>query len=115
MNWAWDKSITHEDPARFPAARNRNLPAKTDSRPRAWFARLRVVAGVRHHRLFDFSHRQVYRGAFAESEVVFPGVGPRRSDFAVRLRRLRRAGLHVSRSEEHTSELQSRQYLVCRL
>src|SRR3712207_7241057 len=26
-----------------------------------------------------------------------------------------RAGAHVVRSEEHTSELQSRQYLVCRL
>src|SRR3712207_7418806 len=25
------------------------------------------------------------------------------------------AGRHVARSEEHTSELQSRQYLVCRL
>src|SRR3712207_7003972 len=24
-------------------------------------------------------------------------------------------GLHIARSEEHTSELQSRQYLVCRL
>src|SRR5258707_13034166 len=29
---------------------------------------------------------------------------------------IRRAGVyHVARSEEHTSELQSRQYLVCRL
>src|SRR3712207_8857889 len=28
---------------------------------------------------------------------------------------LRSAGLAVARSEEHTSELQSRQYLVCRL
>src|SRR3712207_7067785 len=27
----------------------------------------------------------------------------------------REAGLQVGRSEEHTSELQSRQYLVCRL
>src|SRR3712207_7689729 len=26
-----------------------------------------------------------------------------------------RAGFHATRSEEHTSELQSRQYLVCRL
>src|SRR3712207_8949776 len=28
---------------------------------------------------------------------------------------LRRRGLDLARSEEHTSELQSRQYLVCRL
>src|SRR3712207_7899834 len=31
------------------------------------------------------------------------------------LRRLRRQGADRERSEEHTSELQSRQYLVCRL
>src|SRR3712207_9205216 len=32
------------------------------------------------------------------------------------IRRLTEEGLHVTlRSEEHTSELQSRQYLVCRL
>src|SRR3712207_8888936 len=34
------------------------------------------------------------------------------------VRGMRRAGIHpsgVDRSEEHTSELQSRQYLVCRL
>src|SRR3712207_7753726 len=30
-------------------------------------------------------------------------------------RRDRLLGVHVERSEEHTSELQSRQYLVCRL
>src|SRR5258707_3724012 len=29
--------------------------------------------------------------------------------------RLQRVGLQCQRSEEHTSELQSRQYLVCRL
>src|SRR3712207_8335858 len=34
--------------------------------------------------------------------------------FAVRSR-CRRAGRRGTRSEEHTSELQSRQYLVCRL
>src|SRR3712207_8075452 len=28
---------------------------------------------------------------------------------------LRKAGIEIDRSEEHTSELQSRQYLVCRL
>src|SRR3712207_6855114 len=31
------------------------------------------------------------------------------------LRRAARAGVDAARSEEHTSELQSRQYLVCRL
>src|SRR3712207_8188645 len=42
---------------------------------------------------------------------------PRRSGDVVRdhgLRLLRGEG-HLARSEEHTSELQSRQYLVCRL
>src|SRR3712207_8943217 len=46
--------------------------------------------------------------------------GERLPDLAVRARRdpRRRWGLggaHDARSEEHTSELQSRQYLVCRL
>src|SRR3712207_8678485 len=47
---------------------------------------------------------------FAEVEVL-KGVGPALA------RPLKRLGLNrvVDRSEEHTSELQSRQYLVCRL
>src|SRR3712207_8677131 len=58
------------------------------------------------------------------------GVGEEGDPHAAALRRDRRAGVragaggrggrggphrHVQRSEEHTSELQSRQYLVCRL
>src|SRR3712207_7554545 len=49
--------------------------------------------------------------------VAGPGVGPVTGDEAVHLvvaRREELAGV-VPRSEEHTSELQSRQYLVCRL
>src|SRR3712207_7745900 len=42
-------------------------------------------------------------------EVAYAPEGP-----TVVLRRMRQAGLS-HRSEEHTSELQSRQYLVCRL
>src|SRR5690606_39562913 len=33
----------------------------------------------------------------------------------IRLQKLRKAEIHVERSEEHTSELQSRENLVCRL
>src|SRR3712207_8260756 len=40
-------------------------------------------------------------------------VGPARHVLAAPCRRGR--GRHCGRSEEHTSELQSRQYLVCRL
>src|SRR3712207_7310037 len=40
-----------------------------------------------------------------------PAVPPR----LPRLRRVRRHQVQARRSEEHTSELQSRQYLVCRL
>src|SRR3712207_8340996 len=46
------------------------------------------------------------------------GRRPRRRGGEGRLRRLRLRGAEVhrlERSEEHTSELQSRQYLVCRL
>src|SRR3712207_8198468 len=34
---------------------------------------------------------------------------------SVRIPRLLNGDIHASRSEEHTSELQSRQYIVCRL
>src|SRR3712207_8059440 len=46
-----------------------------------------------------------------------PGGGERVADARAALRRRRRAlgTAPASRSEEHTSELQSRQYLVCRL
>src|SRR3712207_7527449 len=40
-------------------------------------------------------------------DLLAPGAARRRGGAALRLR--------VGRSEEHTSELQSRQYLVCRL
>src|SRR3712207_8409856 len=43
------------------------------------------------------------------------GPGRYRPGPAVRCRRACRPRLRGSRSEEHTSELQSRQYLVCRL
>src|SRR3712207_7996157 len=60
-------------------------------------------------------------GSFVADDIARADVGPvwrprrgglRRSAAPER----RRAGRHAaSRSEEHTSELQSRQYLVCRL
>src|SRR5947209_9860523 len=37
------------------------------------------------------------------------------AQLAVELQGVVRRGRHLARSEEHTSELQSRQYLVCRL
>src|SRR3712207_8403919 len=50
--------------------------------------------------------QQVLRGLAAHlvQEVVVPGD-----------QRVERLALRVPRSEEHTSELQSRQYLLCRL
>src|SRR3712207_8380869 len=45
-----------------------------------------------------------------------PGIGPRSADRILAARRETRFhDLSQLRSEEHTSELQSRQYLVCRL
>src|SRR3712207_8931043 len=45
-----------------------------------------------------------------------PGVPqPRRAGHEVRARAARHRPARRARSEEHTSELQSRQYLVCRL
>src|SRR3712207_6900717 len=56
--------------------------------------------------------------ALVETEVrhawcASPG-GGRRGRPGTGRRRLRRRGPALERSEEHTSELQSRQYLVCR-
>src|SRR3712207_7152118 len=50
-------------------------------------------------------------------DVVGGARGPprRRAGPARRARRGARGGVPAGRSEEHTSELQSRQYLVCRL
>src|SRR5205823_13077349 len=44
-----------------------------------------------------------------------PGAGAPRPPTAARCRPTRRAGSAAGRSEEHTSELQSLAYLVCRL
>src|SRR5947209_15990544 len=75
-----------------------------------------------------------YTTLFRSHEVVAQRVGPRERAGAARVREVpavlaageRRTGLRLRgqdrqvtavelRSEEHTSELQSRQYLVCRL
>src|SRR3712207_7675247 len=54
--------------------------------------------------------RLVGRAVLAEADrVVRPDVGDRQ------LHQRREADRRAHRSEEHTSELQSRQYLVCRL
>src|SRR3712207_7398552 len=59
--------------------------------------------------------RKIYDGSPAQGTLVLRnrmqgGTATGGSDDAVQL-----AGVSFSRSEEHTSELQSRQYLVCRL
>src|SRR3712207_8002832 len=71
------------------------------------FRSLRVRRGRLHHgddRLPGGGHRPELRGA---ARLLHGADGGQ----------LRRRGgpLRISRSEEHTSELQSRQYLVCRL
>src|SRR3712207_7161038 len=45
----------------------------------------------------------------------FHEVVPVRVPLGTPVQRVLEGGLHLARSEEHTSELQSRQYLVCRL
>src|SRR3712207_7262536 len=62
-----------------------------------------------------FRSKQVNRIGFGAMQLAGPGVfGPPRDPAAARAV-LRRAVELGVRSEEHTSELQSRQYLVCRL
>src|SRR3712207_8932836 len=71
-----------------------------------------------------FPYTTLFRSGASPSEahplaLRQPGTGRRRRDVAVRvLVGLGVPGCHAlpaGRSEEHTSELQSRQYLVCRL
>src|SRR3712207_7127346 len=56
---------------------------------------------------------------FPADTVVFLGFPPRRgkerADLLARIPKERATFVLLERSEEHTSELQSRQYLVCRL
>src|SRR3712207_7680774 len=56
--------------------------------------------------------------AFRTAAAVVDTLGPEELDRRIRTRTLtdlRGIGPKTGRSEEHTSELQSRQYLVCRL
>src|SRR2546425_9186918 len=67
-----------------------------------------------------FPYTTLFRstGGFTTGEEVRPG-GPLvilyADDLAEAQRRVEAAGAVISRSEEHTSELQSLAYLVCRL
>src|SRR3712207_8350760 len=69
------------------------------------------------HRLVDQAPRDP-AGAAADADLLGHRVVPalQRAEPAAQPRAERhRHRLHAERSEEHTSELQSRQYLVCRL
>src|SRR3712207_8205442 len=80
-----------------------------------------------------FPYTTLFRSLAREADVVI-GIGTRYQDFTTASRTAfndpgvrfvnvnvasmdaaKHAGVTVQRSEEHTSELQSRQYLVCRL
>src|SRR3712207_8508946 len=76
----------------------------------------------------DTATTEIYTLSLHDALPIFPapadgggGVGAAQHDVLAPFRRQRRrhrggqAGRPAQRSEEHTSELQSRQYLVCRL
>src|SRR5258707_2140308 len=70
------------------------------------------------HDALPISHRErLPRGAASAAGALICGArsSPAARRGRGRLRRRRRANRAPRRSEEHTSELQSRQYLVCRL
>src|SRR3712207_6887413 len=63
-------------------------------------------------------HRQALMAVHVDERVAGPGDEVCRNDergLRLVLLERHRLGAHHGRSEEHTSELQSRQYLVCRL
>src|SRR3712207_7583240 len=64
-----------------------------------------------------FPYTTLFRSHQPDSEVRRLADAPGAADVerAAARRRRRRRGGGAERSEEHTSELQSRQYLVCRL
>src|SRR5258707_7049384 len=64
-----------------------------------------------------FPYTTLFRSYDALSQLVFAGFDSLQalSPTACRPFDQHRDGLALGRSEEHTSELQSRQYLVCRL
>src|SRR3712207_8413802 len=77
-------------------------------------AALRDVAYLLRKRLRAFD--LAYRLGGEEFVVLVPGGDAHQcATLAEGLRRAVSAGPVAGRSEEHTSELQSRQYLVCRL
>src|SRR3712207_7858465 len=82
---------------------------RSEDRPRAE----NEVATAERHRPGHIRGQQVGR------ELDAAELGAEGARRRVREQRLRHSGYaleqHVPRSEEHTSELQSRQYLVCRL
>src|SRR3712207_7613068 len=66
-----------------------------------------------------FPYTTLFRSGLAARDLKRAGGGIRDIEFSVQLLQLVHGrfdeGLRSPRSEEHTSELQSRQYLVCRL
>src|SRR3712207_7359820 len=95
----------------------------------AWSSRERSVDGVRNLTRAAASSRAsgipARRQQIAATDLAFPSVSSKVGDDLARARstnrrpegepRISRGSGERVRSEEHTSELQSRQYLVCRL
>src|SRR3712207_8531115 len=72
------------------------------------------VLGMKHYRVQLIGGMVLYQGRIAEMKT---GEGKTLvGTLSAYLNALTGQGVHIiTRSEEHTSELQSRQYLVCRL
>src|SRR5690606_40119999 len=88
----------HLAPHSFPTRRSSDLSSTAES----------VSAGAP-------SNRSSLRWGWSHSTVDGAGSGSATPEPKVRAQALRAARVTVSRSEEHTSELQSRENLVCRL
>src|SRR5438445_13851236 len=107
-----------------PAARTtRNSAARiasSASRTRSSSSTIRTVAGsmgrrAPSHRTGDRRDGRLLAEDLVEHGALLEALEARRGQFAVAHRVAHPAPQGPQRSEEHTSELQSRQYLVCRL
>src|SRR5436309_3886644 len=97
--------------AQLPIEQSRELSGLVGQARRGAPAGLEQIAGL----LSQLGEQETGRGFAAGPELAQIGLYGRQQDYEQSWGRFFKQQTHVPRSEEHTSELQSRENLVCRL